>query len=79
MKKLFYIVNIITMILAFLCGCYIFTLGYILGVKYYMLAGILLETIVILCAIQHEKMNKEKEIQKLQDNIIKKLNKLCEE
>lgn len=45
----------------------------------YILVGLLLNIVGLICAIQHDMYRKDKDIQNLKEKIIKKLNKLCED
>lgn len=79
MKQVFYIINIITMTTAVIYGWQWVILGSIMSNGSYILIGLLLNIVALICAIQHDKYRKDKDIQNLKEKIIKKLNKLCED
>lgn len=79
MKQILYIANIITMTTAVICGWYWFIIGSILEIGDYMLVGILLNLMGLLCAIQHDRYREDEDIQEFKQKIINKLHTLCEE
>lgn len=79
MKQVFYIINILTMITAVIYGWKLAILGSIINNGSYILIGLLLNIVGLICAIKHDMYREDKDIQNLKEKIIKKLHKICEE
>lgn len=79
MKVLAYIANFLVMVIAAITSVYIFTKGYILESPRQMLAGILIMTVAVFCAICYDEYRYNDDVDYFIENIKKTLHKLCEE
>ena len=66
------------MLIAVIYGWQWIILGGIMSNGSYVLVGLLLNIVGLICAIQHDTYRKDKDIQAFKEKIIKKLHILCE-